>query len=336
MFRFENPEFLIAFGIVPILLGLYYFMRWRRRRAAGNLATKSAWERLTASWSARFETLRIVLLLLAVTMLCTALVNPQWGLRKESVQAKAADIFIALDISNSMLAEDIAPSRLDRAKRFAQEFVDAFKGDRIGLILFAGNAYLQMPLTNDYASAELFIRSAHPRLATTQGTAIGEAIELGMRAFEEDVDHQRALVIITDGENHEEGAIEQMTEGRSAGLVPFVVSVGTTEGALIPIEVRGQTDYKRDENGVPVRSAVNEDFLRQLARAGNGDLYSILDAQNVIDDMRVKIDALEKREMEQRAFKEYRSFYQYFLFAGLFLLFIERLIGQRKRNGEFA
>jgi Ca-activated chloride channel family protein len=321
MFRFENPEFLIAYAIVPILLGLYYVMRWLRRRSAGQLASGTAWQRLIADWSGRMESLRIVLLLLAFAMLCTALANPQWGLRRETVQAKAADIFIALDISNSMLAEDIAPSRLDRAKRFAQEFVDAFKGDRIGLILFAGNAYLQMPLTNDYASAELFIRSADPRLASTQGTAIGDAIDLAIRAFEEDVDHQRALVIITDGENHEEGAIEQMTKGRQEGLVPFVVSVGTTEGALIPIEVRGQTDYKRDENGLPVRTSVNEDFLRQLARAGNGELYSILDAQQVIEDMRVKIEALEKREMEQRAFKEYRSFYQYFLFLGLLFLF---------------
>ena len=336
MFRFENPEFLIAYAVVPVLLGLYYLMRWLRRRSAGKLATSGAWQRLISDWSSQKETLRIVLFLLAVTMLCTALVNPQWGLRRETVQAKAADIFIALDISNSMLAEDIAPSRLDRAKRFAQEFVDAFKGDRIGLILFAGNAYLQMPLTNDYASAELFIRSAHPRLASTQGTAIGDAIDLAMRAFEEDVDHQRALVIITDGENHEEGAIEEMTKGRQAGLVPFVVSVGTTEGAMIPIEVRGQTDYKRDESGVPVRTAVNEDFLRQLARAGSGELYSILDARSVIEDMRVKIDALEKREMEQRAFKEYRSFYQYFLFAGLLFLLIERLVGQKKRKESNA
>ena len=330
MFRFEHPEFFIAFVIVPILVGAFVFALWSRRRSARRFASAKAWGVLTRDGIGRLETLRAVMLLVAFVLICTALTNPQWGLRKETVQAQAADIFIALDISNSMLAEDIAPSRLDRSKRFASQMVDAFKGDRIGLIYFAGSAYLQMPLTTDYAAAELFLRSAHPRLAGTQGTAIGEAIDLAMRAFEPEVDHQRALVIITDGENHEEGAIEMMREGRQAGLVPFVVSVGTTEGAFIPVEIQGREDYKRDESGTPVKTAVNEVFLRQLALEGNGELYSVLDGQEVIDDMELRIAELEKREMEQRSFTDYQSFYQYFLLVGLLLLFGERLIGNRR------
>ena len=332
MFRFEHPEYFIAFVIIPILIAAYVFMVWSRKRLSNRFASSRAWRFLTIGWIGRLETLRAIMLLFAFALLCTALTNPQWGLRKETVQAQAADIFIALDISNSMLAEDIAPSRLDRSKRFASQLVDAFKGDRIGLIYFAGSAYLQMPLTTDYAAAELFLRSAHPRLAGTQGTAIGEAIDLAMRAFEPDMDHQRALVIITDGENHEEGAIEMIRKGRQRGLVPFVVSVGTTEGAYIPVELQGREDYKRDENGTPVRTAVNEVFLRQLALEGNGELYSVLDGESVLNDMQERIAELEKREMEQRSFTDYESFYQYFLLAGLLLLFGERLIGNKRKT----
>jgi len=269
-------------------------------------------------------------------LLCFSLANPQCGLRRETVMSKAADIFIALDISNSMLARDIAPSRLERAKRFARQLVNAFKGDRIGLIIFAGNAYLQMPLTTDYASAELFIRSAHPRLATSQGTAIGDAIELAMRAYEEDAPHHKALFLITDGENHEEGALEEMRKGREAGLVPFIISVGTIEGDFIPIEIQGREEYKRDENGNLVRTAVNEEFLRELARVGDGQLYSILDGQDVIDDIQLKMQALEKREMQQRAFKDYNSYYQYFLLAAILLFFAERMIGNRRKHEVHA
>lgn len=332
MFRIEHPEFFIVFLVIPLLVVIYFAMRWFRAKSVSAFASDKAWSRLSILLSSRREKVSSVLLFLAFLLLCGALANPQWGLRRETVQTKSADIFIALDISNSMLAQDVAPSRLERSKRFARQVVNAFKGDRIGFIMFAGNAYLQMPLTTDYASAELFIRSAHPDLATTQGTAIGEAINLGMRAFEEDTPRHKALILITDGENHEEGALEEIRKARDEGLVPFIVSVGTTEGAPIPIIVDGQQDYKRDESGTPVHTAVNEAFLRQLAQEGNGKLYSILDGQDVIDDMKLKMESFEKREMEQRAFKDYKSYYQYFLFAAIFLFFMERVIGNRRRG----
>lgn len=333
MFRFEHPEFFMAFVAIPLLIVVYFAMRWLRSRASKSFATDKAWSRLTNQWSRGRERVRAILLLCSFILLCFALANPQWGLRRETVMSKAADIFIALDISNSMLARDIAPSRLEKSKRFAQQLVNAFKGDRIGLIIFAGNAYLQMPLTTDYASAELFIRSAHPRLATSQGTAIGDALELAMRAYEEDAPHHKALFLITDGENHEDGAIEEMQKAHEAGLVPFIISVGTTEGDFIPMDIEGREDYKRDENGNPVRTAVNEPFLRQLAQEGDGRLYSILDGQDVIDDMRTKMEGLEKREMEQRAFKDYKSYYQFFLMAAIMLFFAERIIGNRRGIG---
>ncbi|MDX1476519.1 MAG: VWA domain-containing protein [Saprospiraceae bacterium] len=336
MFRFEHPEYFIAFALVPILIGALLMYRWLAQRSAARVATPDAWSRLLADLSRRKILLRHFAGLFAVALLCIALANPQWGIRRETVQAKSADIFIALDISNSMLAQDVAPSRLERAKKFAQSLISAFRGERIGIILFAGNAYLHMPLTSDYAAAELFLRSAHPRLAATQGTAIGEAVDMAMRAYEEDAQHHKALVIITDGENHEDGAVESMEKGRERGLVPFVIAVGTEEGGLIPMLIQGREDYKRDAQGNPVRTAVNPQFLGQLAAAGKGTLYRLTDDDSIISDMRSRIESLEKREMEQRAFKEYESYYQYFLLAALIMLLFEMLIGNRKSRNSIA
>lgn len=330
MFRFEHPEALWYFVAVPVIIGIYLLSRWLSGRAERTFATEKAWSRLLSNWSRRWAGIRTVLLVAGIALLCMALANPQWGVRRESVQAKSADIFIALDISNSMYARDIAPSRMERAKKFAIDLIQALRGERIGLILFAGNAYLQMPLTTDYAAAELFVKSAHPGLATTQGTAIGEAIDLAMRAFVEEEGHQKALILLTDGENHEEGAVDAMANARNAGMIPFLISVGTTEGAMIPVVIQGREDYKRDETGAPVRSAVNEDFLRELAQTGRGHLYNILDADFVISDIREKVELLEKREMEQRAFRDFESYYQYFLLGAIVLLLASGMISGRR------
>jgi len=330
MFKFEHPAFLWSLAVVVVLAGVYWFSRWWSAKQRRVFATDLAISRLLREWSATKELFGSLITLMGVALLCMALANPQWGLRREKVEAKAADIFIALDISTSMYARDVAPSRLERAKKFTIDLIDALRGERIGLILFAGNAYLQMPLTTDYAAAELFVKSAHPGLASTQGTAIGEAIDLALRAYLEDDGHHKGLIIITDGENHEEGAIESMQKGRAAGLTPFIVTVGTTEGAFIPIVMQGREDYKRDDKGAPVRSAVNAEFLRELANAGAGYVYDIFDPDFVTNDIREKIDLLEKREMEQRAFKDFESYYQYFLLVGIVFMMAGWMIGTRR------
>lgn len=334
MFRFEHPEYFFAIAVIPLLIAVYFVWRYLRRRAYRKFATRAAFERLMAGRSSYLEGLRNSMLFLGFAFLCVALVNPQWGTRRETVQARAADIFIALDISNSMLAQDIAPNRLERAKRFAQKVVQRFRGDRIGLILFAGSAYLQMPLTSDYASAELFIRSAHPGLAATQGTAIGEAIDLAMRAHDPEDARHKALVIITDGENHEEGAIESMGTAGGDGLIPFIVAVGTEEGGFIPMTVGNREDYKRDDSGNPVRTSVNVEFLHELADAGEGSLYQIFDDEAVLDDIEVKIQSLEKRDVERRSFKDYESYFQYFLFPAILLFMGTMVAGDRKRRSD--
>ena len=229
------------------------------------------------------------------------------------------------------LAEDIAPSRLERAIKFTQNLVEGLKTERIGFIIFAGNAYLQVPLTTDYAAVQLFVKSANPEIAPTQGTAIVDAIDLAERSFEEENKSHKALVIITDGENHDDEAMERAKEAKANGLLIFTVGVGTEAGSFIPTIVAGRADYKRDRSGNPVRSKLNEEMLRGLAKEGTGAYLNLMSgSEEVVEALSDRIDQLEKRELEARTFTDYESYFQYFLIIALFLLIIEFLISYRR------
>lgn len=261
-----------------------------------------------------------------------AYANPQWGNKKEKIKAKSTDVYIALDISQSMMAEDVSPNRLERAKRLTQNVIQALKGNRIGLILFAGNAYLQMPLSSDYSAAQLFVSSANTGQASTQGTAISEAIDLALRAYEPGKGNQRALIIITDGENHDDEAIAKAREATGEGLHIFTVGIGTIEGSLVPYRVQGREQFKRDENGNPVKSILNIELIEELARAGNGSSFLIGQGNQIVTGIKRDIDLLEKDEVEQRAFTDYTSYFQYFLIFGIIFLIFEFIISDKKSN----
>ena len=276
--------------------------------------------------------LKFGLLLFALSFLIIAWANPQWGTKKEKVKRKSADVFIALDISESMLAQDISPNRLERAKKFAQGLAQELRGERTGFIIFAGNAYLQMPLTTDYAAAELFIKSANTQQAPSQGTAISDAIDLAERAFEPENQHHKALVIITDGETHDQEAIERAVQANENGLMIFTVGVGTPDGGYIPLVYSGRSGFKVDEKGEYVRTKLNENMLAELAAAGSGSYYNLSEGDQIIPALRERIDQLEKREFEQRSFNEFESYFQYFIALGLLFLLIEFIISYRKNR----
>jgi len=218
MFRFEHAEHLYALGIIPILI-VFFLMAWfARKKLLERFADSSLLSTLAPEISRYKHIVKFLLLAIALCFLVIGWANPQWGSKKEKVKRKSADVFIALDISRSMLAEDVRPSRIERARKFATRLVDELKGERIGTIIFAGNAYLQMPLTTDYAAAKLFIRSANPDQAPAQGTAIADAIELAERAFQDDNKHHKAIIIITDGENHDEVAVAKAREANDNGM----------------------------------------------------------------------------------------------------------------------
>lgn len=333
-FRFENADYLYALLLLPIFILLFWFIQKARKNAFAKFGNTTLLSQLMPTYSKYKHTAKFILLLLGLSFLIVGWANPQWGTKKEKVKRKSVDIFIALDISQSMLAEDIPPNRMERARRFSQNLVDKLKGDRLGIILFAGNAYLQMPLTTDYAAAQLFLRSANPNQAPAQGTAISEAIDLAEQSFEEDNKQHKAIIIISDGETHDQDALERAKTAAENGLLIYSVGVGTPTGGFIPTVIGGRSDYKRDKTGNPVKTSLNEAMMQDLSQAGGG-FYFNLAASNVDElssALRNSIDKLEKREFEARVFNEYESYFQYFIAAAILFLIGEFLLSYRKNK----
>jgi Ca-activated chloride channel family protein len=333
MFRFEHPDFLYALLLLPLLAGLYWLAGRLRRRDLRKLGDEPTLRRLMPAYSARRQMLRQMLLLGAIAFVVVALTNPQWGTRRENVKRKGVDTFIALDISRSMLATDVPPSRLDRAKRFGQLLIDELAGNRIGLIYFAGNAYLQMPLTTDFAAAQLFLRAASPDLAPTHGTAIGAAIDQALQSFRAgDPQHSKVLIVLTDGESHDAIAPAKADEAAQRGLLIFTVGIGTAQGSFIPLDYGDRQDYLRDQSGNPVLSRLDEPLLRALAQSARGSYYHLdAGAKNILAALKTSIDSIEQRTFEQRAYTDFESYFQYFLAIGILLLGIHFVLPSGKK-----
>ena len=330
MLRFEYPEHLYALLAVPLLL-LFFGLAWRARsKAIRRFGDTHLMARLMPRVSRYRYFLKFAVLLIALALLAIAWANPQYGVRMVKAKAKSVDVMIAFDISQSMLAEDLPPSRLARARRFTQSLVESLQGERLGLILFAGSAFVQSPVTSDFNALLQAVRSANPSMIPNQGTAIGEAIELAANSFEQNNKNHKALIIITDGENHEEDALDQAKTARSDGLLIFTVGVGTEEGSFIPVEENGKLAYKRDNTGQPVVSHLNEAVLREIAQAGDGKYFNLAAGSGqVLDALREGIGRMEKRELEQQAFSEYNSYFQWFVGAAMLLLLLEFLLPYR-------
>ena len=333
MLRFEHTEHLYALGLLPVLL-LFFWLAWRsRNRAIRRFGDSGLMERLMPEVSRYKHYLKFGLLALGLAFLFVGWANPQWGSKKREVKREGIDVLIALDISQSMLAEDISPSRLSRASRFAQNLVEGLKSERLGLILFAGSAYVQSPITQDFNSILLALRSANPNMIPNQGTAIAGAIGLAEGAFEENNKSHKALIIITDGEDHEQDAVNRALEAHENGLLIFTVGVGTEAGSFIPVVENGREGYKRDQTGNPVMSRLNEDILRQVAEAGGGSYFNLSAGSNrVVDALKESIDSMEKRELEERVFSEYNSYFQWFVGLGILVLLLEFLISYRRNR----
>jgi Ca-activated chloride channel family protein len=333
MFRFEHIEYLYLLLLVPViaLLMLYQFRKWRSKRK--KLSDSKLLERLIPDWKSHYKWIRFGLILSFITLLIITLSNPQWATKREKVKAMASDVFIALDISQSMMVQDIPPNRLERAKKLVEQMILALKGNRIGLIFFAGEAYIQMPLTADYAAALMFLKSANPGQIASQGTAIVEAIQIADESFSEDKDHQRALVIITDGEDHDGEAVAKAKAVYEQGMHVFTYGVGTAEGDFVPYTNQmGVESYKMDQNGEFVKSKVNIQLLDEIASAGGGKYFSILGGESTVDELVRQLENIEKREMEQRSFTAFDSYFQYFLIIGILFLVLEFVSPERLKT----
>ncbi len=305
-------------------------MRWRKR-AIERLGEQSLISQLMPDFSLRKHRTKFLLYALAFASIIIGLANPQIGTKLEKIKRQGIDIIVAVDVSRSMLAEDIQPSRLERSKQLISRLISNMKNDRIGIIVFAGNAFLQMPLTIDYAAAKLFLRTIHPDAVPTQGTAIGEAIELAMETHDQEQKTHKALILISDGENHEEGAKKMAERAVSEGIIIHTLGIGSDDGGPIPIYNNGRkAGHKRDNRGEVVVSKLNQDMLRELAASGKGQYFHIKGARNEIAEVLDQLENIEKKDFEDRVFTDYADQFQYFMAIALLLLLAEFFISERK------
>lgn len=328
---FAHPTHLYALALVPAgFVALWWYWRWRTQ-ALSKLGRADKVAKATYGFSNRRFWGKNVLTLVAIGLLVLAWADPRWGASQKTATRQSSDVFIALDISLSMLSQDSKPSRLDLAKAFAQKLVKALEGERIGLIFFAGNAFLQMPLSGDYAFMIQSIQNASPDLVSTQGTAIPAAIALAQRSFDPEGDTGRGLVLITDGENHDEDAIEQATEAFGAGVVVYTVGAGTPEGGYIPLE-GAQGQFKREEDGSLIRTRLNLELLRGLATAGGGKAYLLAQGDAALNSLVQEIGSLAKRQVTMKNSTQSEPRFQWFLFPAILLLFWAQYMPLRKRG----
>jgi Ca-activated chloride channel family protein len=330
MFRFGNPYILFLILIVPVLYAGYIFYRINHKSRLKKFGNPQLINQLMPLYSGFRSTLKFTLLMVAISFLIIALARPQFGSKLREVKQKGIEMIIALDVSNSMLATDISPTRLDRAKQAINSLVGKMHDDQIGMIVFAGDAYTQLPITADYISAKLFLLNINTDMVSRQGTAIGQAINLGMNSFTQSESASKAIVIISDGENHEGDAIEAAKTANDKGIKIYTIGIGSTEGSLIPRpDGKG---YVTDRQGNPVTTRMNPDMLNQIAAAGGGKFVQATTNNVGLHDLYSDLKKLEKAEIQKQVYSEYDDQFGYFVAAALLLILAEILILERKNK----
>ncbi len=336
MFRFVSTEILFGLLLVPVLGAFFWGTRQARRRALAQFGDLELVRKLSATLSQRGRAAKSILMLVAVASLILALARPQFGTRVETVRSEGQDVMVALDVSRSMLAEDVAPNRLERARLDIMRILQRLDGDRIGLVAFAGNAFVQSPLTVDYGAAALFLNAMGPDLIPIQGTNLGEALTVALDAFEEGSRDNRVLIVVTDGEDHEgeiEGALERALD---EGVQIHTVGIGSLDGVPIPeFDASGmRSGFVRDEGGAVVTTRLDESTLERVAQATGGRYFPALGPGANLDPLVEEITGAEGRELEAREITQFDEQFQVFLGLALVLLLAEGLIPERRRKKE--
>ena len=308
MFRFGEPLYLYLLIILPVLVILYLYSNYRRRKKIRLYGDPDLLAHLMADVSKYRPVVKFWLMFAALTLVILMLARPQFGSKMETVKRQGVETVVALDISNSMLAQDVTPSRLDKSKKLISRLVETFNNDKVAMIVFAGEAFTQLPITSDYVSAKMFLETINPSLISTQGTDIRGAIDLAMKSFTPNENVGRAIVLITDGENHEGGAIEAAQEAAKKGIRVFVLGVGSPDGSPIPME--GTNEFRRDKDGNVVVTRLNEQMCQEIAKAGNGIYVRVDNTNNAEKALNAEINKLAKADVETQVFTEFDEQFQ--------------------------
>ena len=320
MFRFEDPIYLYALVLIPLLAILRFLLIRQQKKRLRKFGDRELVRQLTPDVSRFRPLVKYSLLLTALALLIVMIARPQFGTKINREKRTGIETIIALDVSNSMLAEDVAPSRLDRSKMMVENLVDNFTNDKIGLIVFAGDAFIQLPITSDYVSAKMFLSSISPSMIATQGTDIAKAFSMASHSFTQQEGVGKAIIVITDGEDHEGGALEAAKEAKDKGMRVYILGVGSTKGAPIPT---GNGDYMKDNTGQTVMTGLNEQMCREIAQAGGGAYIHVENNSNAQDQLDHELNKLAKKEIESTVYSDYDEQFQAVGILVLLLLIIE-------------
>ena len=330
MFRFAHPDFLYLLFLLPALVAFYVYAMIVKKKAIKKYGNPTLLAELMPEVSTKRQHLKFWLLFGAITMVIFIIAGPQFGSKLETVKRQGVEIMVCLDVSNSMLAEDVSPNRLDKAKQMLSRLTDGFTNDKVGLIVFAGDAFTQLPITSDYISAKMFLSSINPSMVSTQGTAIGAAINLAARSFTPDETTDKAIILITDGENHEDDAIGAAKVAAEKGIHVNIVGMGDPKGSPIPIQ--GSNNYMKDKDGNVVITKLNEQMGQEIAAAGNGMYVRADNTNSALKALQKEIEKMNKTELDSKVYSEYDEQFQIFAWIALFLLIADFMTLDRKNR----
>ncbi|EDP96692.1 VWA domain-containing protein [Kordia algicida OT-1] len=327
----EEKKYFYLLIIIPVVVLVFILLQLWKRSAQRKFANKQLLQRLSPEKSIFKPILKLTIWCLAIASLVVALVNPKIGTKLETVKREGVDIVFAVDVSKSMLAEDISPSRLDKSKRIVSEIINNLGSDRIGIIAYAGRAVPQLPITTDFSAAKMFLNNLNTNMLSSQGTAIDDAIRLAKTYYDDVEQTNRVLVIISDGEDHTGGAGQLAEEATKEGIKTYTIGVGTTKGGPIPIKRRGITEsFKRDLQGEVVITKLNEKTLKDIAAEGNGEYIDGTVTEEAVAFIKNRLSTMNKTEFEAKKFSEYQDQFQWFLGLGIFLLLLDVFLLERK------
>lgn len=331
IFRFENSLYLYGLLIIPIMVILFLLALSWRKKSLNKLAETNLQEFVLPQISRAKIIWRFIFWCTAICLLIIAIANPQFGTKLEEVKREGIDIMIALDVSNSMKAQDLQPNRLENAKHSIGRLINNLNDDRIGIIVFAGQSYVQLPITTDYSSAKLFLESITCDMIPTQGTAIGSAIDLAVSSFDPKSQAAKAIVIITDGENHEDDAVKAAEAASEKGITVHTIGMGSETGVPLPLIANGNVvGYRKDNEGNTVVSKLNSNLLKEIASAGKGIYVQAGRSQSALSVVMNELNKLDKKEYASKRYTDYEGRFQFFIAGAILLLISESLLSERK------
>ena len=341
MYQLEEKIWFWAFAIIPVMLMVFLWTFLWKKRIQKSFGSHVVLKRLSPDLSFFKSSLKFIVLCLAISFLVVGLINPKIGTKLETIKREGVDIVFAIDVSKSMLAEDVAPNRLEKSKQLVTQIINNLASDRVGIIAYAGKAFPQLPITTDYASAKMFLQSMNTDMLSSQGTAIDEAIQLSRNYFDDEEQTNRVLIIISDGEDHNNLSVDLAEAASKEGIKIYTIGVGSEKGGPIPLKRNGVLmSYKKDLGNETVITKLNEETLRLIANEAKGRYINGSQTADVVQQIRDILSAMDKKEFEAKEFAEYKDQFQWFLGIGLFflildVLFLERKTGWLKRLNLF-